>query len=330
MPSDIVDAGEIKKSIHHLYMTHPFPQWTKEERHRRLASELGRYHFLGLAPAMKDARFLDVGCGTGNRSMLAAKHFGVREFVGFDQSQASLAVAREVAEEEDFERFTAVEGDLFALPFPDASFDVVVSWGVLMVTPDPYRGLSEMVRVCCPGGFVGVFLYNPWNHWRHNMQKDKVSRLAGPDIERRFEVAHRLYGTKPIAAMSPEEIAQFYDKYTIPYKSEHTLGQTLGWFDRLGLEYWGSYPPLRFRDALASLQHRGELAESYPIMGRSTRWAVSAASRLPRVSVGGGPFRRPSRLHNFVWQVVYAWLGRGGAYSAGAAFSARKPLESTG
>ena len=139
----------------------------------------------------------------------------------------------------------------------------------------------------------------------------------------------RLYGTKPIEAMSPEEIAQFYDKYTIPYKSEHTLGQTLGWFDRLGLAYWGSYPPLRFRDALASLQYRGELAEAYPIRGRSTRWAVSMAGRLPGLVRGAGPFRRPSRFHNLVWQVVYAWLGRHGAYSAGAAFAARKKVSSS-
>ena len=316
-------GSDLTESVLRLYMSYPFPRWTREERHRRFGAELVRYRYLGLEGALPGARLLDVGCGTGNRSMLAAKHFGVAEFVGLDLSSPSLAIARSVAKEEGFERFAPLRGSALALPLADDSFDVVVSWGVLHHTPDPFGGLSEMVRVCRPGGFVGVFLYNKWNHWRHNIQKNKVSRLAGEDLGKRFEVAHRLYGRTPIEEMTDEEIAVFLDKYCHPHKSDHTLGETLEWFDRLGLEYWASYPPLGFRDLVGAMQYRHRLRDRHPLKSRLA-WLLDVAGRIPGVDEPRPPLKRPSVLHRFVWQAVYAWLGRHGDYSGGAALAARK------
>lgn len=315
---------EVLPKVRAMYLAHPFPQWTRAERKRRFALELCRYRFLGLEGAMKGARFLDVGCGTGNRSMLAAKNFGVAEFVGLDGSDASLETAVRVAKEEDFDRFTPVKGNLLEMPFPDNSFDVVVSWGVLHHTDDPLRGFSEMVRVCRPGGYVAIFLYNVFGHWRHNLQKDKVSRLAGEDFEKRFEVAHRLYGKKPESEMSPEEIAVFYDQYCHPHKSDHTFGETLSWFDKFGLEPVGSYPPLGFRDALACAKYRAELLDEFPLRRKKAATVLAAAKHLPVDDSFGGP-DRPSLFHRFFWQTFYAFLGRSGSYSHGAAMSARKP-----
>ena len=318
-------ALDVKRSVLSMYRRYPFPQWSKEERRRRFASELCRYRFCGLSHAMKGARFLEVGCGTGNRSMLAAKHFGVGEFVGLDQSTASLEIARQVAREEHFERFTPVEGDLFNIPYPDGSFDVVVSWGVLHHTADPFRGFEELVRACRPGGFLGLFLYNKWNHWRHNLQKNRVTRLAGDDLEERFSVAHSLYGTTTLDHMSPGDIAEFYDKYCHVYKTDHTLGELIGWFDKLRLEYWGSYPPLRMRDAIACLQYRASLLENYPVTSSRTRSVLHWSTKLPTASAGRFPASRPTLLHRTFWQAAYAWMGRHGEYSGGAALTARKP-----
>lgn len=326
----MASAVDIKRDVLSMYMSHPFPQWSREERHGRLALEVSRYKFLGLAEHMRGARFIEVGCGTGMRSLLAAKYFGVKEFVGFDHSTASLAVAERVAKEEDFDRFTPVDGDLFNIPYQDESFDVVVSWGVLHHTHDPYGGFKEMIRLCKPGGFVGLYLYNKWNHWRHNMQKDKVSRLAGPDYEKRFEVAHKLYGTKPVAEMSPEEVAYFYDKYCHPHKSDHTYGETLRWFEQHGLTFWGSFPPLRLRDALAYIQYRGEIADEFPLHDGGNKRIVAAASKLPKVKHVNPPYRKPGALHNLFWQAGLVWLGRNGEYSEGSAMAARKPFKSKG
>ena len=146
------------------------------------------------------------------------------------------------------------------------------------------------MRICRPGGFVNIFLYNKWNHWRHNLQKNKVNRLAGPDLEKRFGVAHRLFGTKPIDQMTPAEIAGFYDQYCHPHKSDHTLGETLGWLKKQGLAYWGSYPPLRFRDFMAMAQYRGTLAKDYPFFHtRLSKTIAKASFRLPSMECGHHP-----------------------------------------
>jgi ubiquinone/menaquinone biosynthesis C-methylase UbiE len=319
-------STKVKKDILSMFMAHPYPRWTKEERRQRFAGILTQFTCLGLSDAMPGARFLDVGCGTANRCMLAAKHFGVREYVGIDHSTASLEIARAVAAEESFDRFVAVEGDLFSIPYPDASFDVVMCQGVLMTTTDPFRGLKELVRVCRPGGLVAIYVYNTWNHWRHNLQKNRVTRLAGEDFEERFAVAHRLYGTKPIDAMTEEEIATFYDQYCIPYKSEHSVGEVLSWFDELGLEYWGSAPPLRFRDLISAAQFRAELEDEYPMFSSLGRSVIRASKALPSRSATAHPWRRPTPLHRFLFQLGFAWQGRHGEYSGGAGFAVRKPL----
>jgi len=320
----VTSVVSIKNQVRDFYRAHPFPQWTREERRRKLGAELSRYRFLGLEDAMKGARFLDVGCGTGNRSMLAAKQLGVREFVGLDQSESSLAIARQVAEEEQFDRFTPMLGDVLQIPYPDACFDVVVSWGVLHHTGDAFRGLSEMVRVCRPGGFIGVYLYNRFDHWRHDLRREKVIRLAGDDIEQRFWVAHRLYGSKPVDAMSTEELIAFYDEYCHPHETSHTLGETLEWFLRLGLSYRGSYPPLRFKVLLEYLQFRATLLNEHPASSHRLNQMARLTLRLPRAVSNESSRRPPTVLHRFMWQAWWTWRGRQGGYSGGASLSARK------
>lgn len=319
------EKQKLHRNVRKMYLSHPFPQWGHEKRVQRLPAELCRYRFLGFENEMPGSRLLDVGCGTGNRSMLVAKHYGVREFVGLDASTESLSIAQRVADEEAFERFRPVEGNLFEMPFEDNSFDVVVSWGVLHHTASPIDGLKEMVRVCRPGGCIGLFVYNRYADWRHNMQKNKVSRIAGDDFEERFEVAHRLYGTKPIDEMSPEEIAVFYDQFCHPHKSDHTIGEVLSWFKQLNLKYSGSYPPLRFADAIRCVRYRADLLDEYPIQRKGLHKVMGLARKIPFDPKGKSQYRKPGSLHKFLWQSVYAWQGRSGYYSHGVAVGARKP-----
>jgi ubiquinone/menaquinone biosynthesis C-methylase UbiE len=317
----------IAREVLRMYMQHPYPSYSAAERRAIFPAELSRYRYLGLEPFLPNARIIDVGCGTGHRVMPMAQHFGVSEYVGFDHSSQSLEVARALAAQLGFRRVTLAEGDLFSLPFPDASFDVVVSQGVLHHTSDPLRGFRELVRVCKPGGFVAIYLYNKFNHWRHNLQKTRVSRLGGNDFERRFQIAYGLYGTRPLSQMSPADIAGFYDQYCHPHKSDHTVGETLAWFEDEGFEYWGSYPPLGFKDFLGMAQFRGDLARDYP--GYHTRIAeaiVGIAMMAPRVAAPTPPFRYPTAWHRFVWQLVYAIQGSGGKYSGGPALCGRKAL----
>jgi ubiquinone/menaquinone biosynthesis C-methylase UbiE len=103
-------------------------------------------------------KVLDVAAGNGNVSLAAARRWC--EVVATDYVPALLDRARERAAGERL-ALTFREADAEALPFADASFDVVVSTFGVMFTPDQDRAASEMVRVCKRGGKIGLANWTP-------------------------------------------------------------------------------------------------------------------------------------------------------------------------
>ncbi|HSJ74087.1 MAG TPA: class I SAM-dependent methyltransferase [Miltoncostaeaceae bacterium] len=104
------------------------------------------------------SRVLDVAGGTGNTALAAARN-GCR-VVSLDYVPALLDRARERAAAEGLE-LELVEGDAQALPFPDASFDAVVSVVGVMFAPDQRRVADEMLRVSRPGGTIALASWTP-------------------------------------------------------------------------------------------------------------------------------------------------------------------------
>lgn len=109
----------------------------------------------GVEPGMD---VLDLACGTGNATIPAARK-GAR-VTGLDFSLDLLAIARERAADAIVE-VEWVEGDAQELPFPDASFDRVISTFGHMFAPDHQRTAAEMRRVCRPGGAIAVACWTP-------------------------------------------------------------------------------------------------------------------------------------------------------------------------
>jgi SAM-dependent methyltransferase len=103
-------------------------------------------------------RVLDAACGSGNAALAAARRFC--RVVGVDGDPALLARARRRADAEGLEA-TVLEGDAGDLPFPDGAFEVVLSAGGALVTPDPERTAGELLRVCRPGGRIGMVGWTP-------------------------------------------------------------------------------------------------------------------------------------------------------------------------
>lgn len=104
------------------------------------------------------ARVLDVACGSGNTSLAAARRMA--RVSGVDIVPALLEWARRRAEVEGLE-LDLKEGDAQALPYDDASFDVVLSTFGAMFAPGQERTASELLRVCRPGGVIGMANWTP-------------------------------------------------------------------------------------------------------------------------------------------------------------------------
>jgi SAM-dependent methyltransferase len=122
-------------------------------------------------------RVLDVACGTGVLAREAVTRVGATGRVfGLDLSPGMLAVARSVAPEVELHA-----GSADALPWPDGSFDAVVSQFGLMFFPDRERALREMVRVLVPGGRLAVAVWGALaDSPAFATEVEVIERLGGP------------------------------------------------------------------------------------------------------------------------------------------------------
>jgi ubiquinone/menaquinone biosynthesis C-methylase UbiE len=103
-------------------------------------------------------RVLDVACGSGNAAIIAARRYC--DVVGIDYVPALVERAKVRAQAEG-SRIQFQTGDAQALDFPDASFDAVVSVFGVMFAPDQPKAASELLRVCRPGGTIGLCNWMP-------------------------------------------------------------------------------------------------------------------------------------------------------------------------
>jgi SAM-dependent methyltransferase len=104
------------------------------------------------------SRVLDVAAGNGNATLAAARRWC--DVTSTDYVPELLEQGRRRAEAEGL-RVEFQEADAEALPFADASFDVVLSTFGVMFTPDQDKAAAELVRVCRPGGRIGLASWTP-------------------------------------------------------------------------------------------------------------------------------------------------------------------------
>jgi ubiquinone/menaquinone biosynthesis C-methylase UbiE len=133
----------------------------------RLFGDLTEQVFLkaGIQPGM---RVLDLGCGAGDVSFLAAKLVGPSgKVIGVDQSAESIAMARNRAEAAKLQRVTFMQSNLTELSL-DEPVDAVVGRFILMYLPDPASLLRSITRYVRPGGIL-AFQEMDFSHFPTSM-----------------------------------------------------------------------------------------------------------------------------------------------------------------
>jgi SAM-dependent methyltransferase len=170
-----------------------------DERALRMIVEAAR-------PAPGD-RLLDVACGPGLVVCAFAPH--VREATGIDVTAAMLERARELAAEKGLANVAWRQGDVYALPFEDASFRVVTTRFAFHHFLDPAAVLREMVRVCAPGGRIVVVDDYASEEPAKAAEFNRLEKLRDPSHVRALTLSELkgLFGTVGL----PEPDATFYE-----------------------------------------------------------------------------------------------------------------------
>ena len=120
---------------------------------------------------------LDVGCGTGSLLETLVANAGWRRIAGIDASELYLEAARHRVTDPRIELQTA---DAAALPYPNASFDAVLSQLVLQFVSDPAAALADMRRVVRPGGVVAAAVWNSGGGMPHQRMFWDTAALVDP------------------------------------------------------------------------------------------------------------------------------------------------------
>ncbi|HEY7561464.1 MAG TPA: methyltransferase domain-containing protein [Gaiellaceae bacterium] len=122
-----------------------------------VSSALGVANHLRHAAIEPGETVLDLGCGAGIDSILAARRAGPDgRVLALDFLPDMLERTTAAAAEAELDNIEPVEGDMEAIPLPDASVDHVISNGVINLAPRKSRVLAECARVLRPGGRLTV------------------------------------------------------------------------------------------------------------------------------------------------------------------------------
>jgi ubiquinone/menaquinone biosynthesis C-methylase UbiE len=156
--------GQMESERSRPYAIHSATECERLERQAILARLPDHLSFIPVRP---HARILDAGCGSGSMARLLASAHPTAQIVGADLRHDYVAFARERAAQEGLSNVEFQQGDIFRLPFPDASFDAVWSKYVLQWVKEPHLAIAEFRRVSKAGAFVVCANFDGFavTHW---------------------------------------------------------------------------------------------------------------------------------------------------------------------
>lgn len=249
-PSQAPTPGEefVMKSFSKEWLEYKYDgtlwTWSYEDRQKLLGCELGKPMLNG------KSKIIDVGCGIGLTTSFAGKLYN-SEAVGIDLSLAVLQASVRFGHN-PFLHF--VQCSVFAIPFPEKSFDYVYSHGVLHHTYSTKRAFLNVAKLCKSGGITYLWVYG-----LGSIHDSKVRKIAyGLELLMR-PVVNRLpsaLSTSLLMSIAPlylianrsirkanPNIAKYNfrramhaarDRFTPAYAHRHTPDEVRDWFTQAG------------------------------------------------------------------------------------------------
>jgi SAM-dependent methyltransferase len=261
----------------------PLESWTAGEPYERYVGRWSRKvaaSFLTWLGVGAEARWCDVGCGTGALTETILRQHDRALVAGLDRSAGYVAHARAHLQEP---RVRLAIGDATALPWKDEAFDATVSGLVLNFLPDAGVAVREMLRVTKPGGTVAAYVWDYsggmemmrhfWDAavalWAETASLDQGERfpLCRPEPLRALMTRAGLEGVE-VSAIDIETPFGSFDEYWRPFLG----GQGAAPSYVAALEERARQ---QLRDAL---RHRLPLAPDGSIRLQARAWAVKGTA----------------------------------------------------
>jgi len=238
LPNDW-DPGreDVTADIRSFYEETPFPNYEDTDTIWSLKEKAEKGVFARLLDEQvgPGAAVLEAGCGTGQLSNFLAIKPGRTVFAS-DICLNSLRLGRGFKVRNRLENVHFLQMNLFRPVFPEGTFDIVISNGVLHHTSDPELGFRTLVPLAKRGGYVIIGLYNKYGRLTTDLRRF-LFRLSG---DRFLGLDPRLRKEKKIGAVRRR--TWFRDQYKNPHESKHTFGEVQRWFRESGVEFLNSLP----------------------------------------------------------------------------------------
>jgi SAM-dependent methyltransferase len=242
---------DVTDRIKAFYEKNPFPDYDDYDSVGSLIDKARRGLFAKLLDDQIPfgARIIECGCGTGQLSAFLS--VASRTVVGADLCMNSLRLAHGFKRRNNLDGVHFMQMNLFRPCFKPESFDMVISNGVLHHTSDPFLAFQRISTLVAPGGYILVGLYHTYGRLATDLRR-LIFNASGD----RFQFLDRHASNERVSAS--KRLAWFMDQYKNPHESKHTVGEVLGWLDKIGFEFVHALP----RTALfGSAEHADQLFE---------------------------------------------------------------------
>lgn len=226
---------DVTERMQQFYEATPFPNYDDFDSAGSLVDKARKGVFARLLDEQlpTGARVLEAGCGTGQ--LTAFLSIANRTVVGADICLNSLTMAKQFRDRNRLRSAHFLQMNLFRPCFRPASFDVVISNGVIHHTSDPYLAYQTLARLVKPGGYLIIGLYHKYGRLAtdvrrmvFNVTRDRLKFLDPRNIAKELSEGKRR--------------AWFNDQYKNPHESKHTIGEVMRWIEQNGLRFVKSIP----------------------------------------------------------------------------------------
>ncbi len=237
------DSRDVTEIIKSFYEETPFPNYDDFDDIAGLIKKSKRGIFANLLDEQIPfgSRILECGCGTGQLSNFLA--IANRTVIGTDMCLNSLKLAHEFKMKNELTRVHFAQMNLFSPFFKPASFDWVISNGVLHHTSKPFDAFKSISRLVKPGGYIIIGLYHKYGRiftdirrFIFNLTHDRLQFLDKRLVTTTLSMA--------------KKNAWFKDQYKNPHESKHTINEVMGWLDITGFSFVKSIPKNRIGEQL--------------------------------------------------------------------------------